>query len=201
MRSTAGAVKIGFSARPEWRRKMVEAKLGEPVALVYAAPLSRHMVAIERAAHELLKSKGRNGEWFDVSVGEAIAAIDAAAAEVEAAHPADSLDEAVDRGNSAYLNMRIDADLKRRATNAAKADHRTLTSLIEKLLDEYATGAEAIESRQREGRCPAKRPPKPAAFLNPWGRTLKPPTRPRPPSQRPAATSWSKRWCASSKID
>ena len=47
----------------------------------------------------------------------------------------------------ATLNLRIDADLKRRATNAAKADHRTLTSLIEKLLDEYATGAEVKGKR------------------------------------------------------
>ncbi len=35
------------------------------------------------------------------------------------------------------LNLRIDAELKDRATKAAKVDRRSLTSLIEHLLDEY----------------------------------------------------------------
>jgi predicted HicB family RNase H-like nuclease len=38
---------------------------------------------------------------------------------------------------TATLNLRIDSVLKKAALKAAKADHRSLTSLIEKLLADY----------------------------------------------------------------
>jgi len=42
-----------------------------------------------------------------------------------------------DQQKTASLNLRIRADLKRLAMQAASDDHRTVTSLIEKLLSEY----------------------------------------------------------------
>ena len=58
----------------------------------------------------------------------------------------------------ATLNLRIDDSLKKRAAKAAQADHRSLTSLVEKLLDDYAREFEADHvSMSRDG-------PPPEAF-------------------------------------
>jgi predicted HicB family RNase H-like nuclease len=48
------------------------------------------------------------------------------------------------------LNIRIDPDVKRRAQAAADADRRSLASLIEKLLDDYARGAERAKAERRK---------------------------------------------------
>jgi len=42
-----------------------------------------------------------------------------------------------ERRKTATLNLRIDPALKAAAEKAAKDDHRTLTTLIEKLLKDY----------------------------------------------------------------
>jgi hypothetical protein len=41
------------------------------------------------------------------------------------------------RLKTAQVNLRIDPELKAAAERAAAADHRSLTSLIEKLLSDY----------------------------------------------------------------
>jgi hypothetical protein len=45
--------------------------------------------------------------------------------------------KAAKRKKTAQLNLRIDPALKSAAETAAAADHRSLTSLIEKLLSEH----------------------------------------------------------------
>jgi predicted HicB family RNase H-like nuclease len=47
------------------------------------------------------------------------------------------------------LNIRIDAKLKERARRAAMEDHRSLASLIEKLLEDYC---DAHEGRTRRAK-------------------------------------------------
>jgi predicted HicB family RNase H-like nuclease len=47
------------------------------------------------------------------------------------------------------LNIRIDEKLKERARRAAMADHRSLASLIEKLLQEYCDAYEAKARRAK----------------------------------------------------
>jgi predicted HicB family RNase H-like nuclease len=47
------------------------------------------------------------------------------------------------------LNIRIDEKLKERARRAATADHRSLASLIEKLLEEYCAAYEAKAQRKK----------------------------------------------------
>ena len=47
------------------------------------------------------------------------------------------------------LNLRISTSLKERAQVVAKADHRSLTSLIEKLLDDCATAFERAKAAER----------------------------------------------------
>ena len=52
-----------------------------------------------------------------------------------------------ERIKSATLSLRIDPELKRSAEKAAAADHRSLTSLIEKLLADYVQQAKAKVKR------------------------------------------------------
>jgi|SRR6516164_85432 hypothetical protein len=66
-------LKIGVSQSPEAKRR----QLGY-VEVVYAIK-SNAATAIEGAVHEALRGRRIDGEWFDVSVENAIKAIDAAA--------------------------------------------------------------------------------------------------------------------------
>lgn len=47
----------------------------------------------------------------------------------------------VARRKTAQVNLRLDPELKAAAERAAAADHRSLTSLIEKLLSDHLQGA------------------------------------------------------------
>jgi hypothetical protein len=75
MRSENGLVKIGRSRNPEKRRKALQATSGFPVELIHHWP-SEAPSTVERAAHLLLSEHRKAGEWFDVSVEDAVAAIE-----------------------------------------------------------------------------------------------------------------------------
>lgn len=47
------------------------------------------------------------------------------------------------------LNIRIDPDVKKRAARAAEADRRSLSSLVEMLLENYATEHEKREAKRK----------------------------------------------------
>lgn len=51
------------------------------------------------------------------------------------------------RQKTAQIALRVDPDLKEKAEDAARADHRSLTSLIEKLLLEYIHESERLARR------------------------------------------------------
>ena len=50
---------------------------------------------------------------------------------------------------NARLNIRLDADVKKRAEKAAAADERSLSGLIQKLLLDYATAFEQRKTAER----------------------------------------------------
>jgi predicted HicB family RNase H-like nuclease len=50
---------------------------------------------------------------------------------------------------SATLNIRINPDVKKRAQRAAEGDRRSLASLVEKLLDDYASEFEKREGKRK----------------------------------------------------
>ena len=68
--------KVGFSANPAQRAKQVGQ--GLPVAVVHTVE-TEFPRAVERAAHDLLTPHRVSREWFDVSVEDAIAAVNKAA--------------------------------------------------------------------------------------------------------------------------
>lgn len=47
------------------------------------------------------------------------------------------------------LNIRISPDVKKRAARAAEADHRSLSSLVEMLLENYAVDFEKREGKRK----------------------------------------------------
>jgi hypothetical protein len=76
-KSDHGLVKIGKSGNPEKRLKYVQCASGLALNLAHVREL-KNAAAVEHAAHVLLRDKRRCGEWFDVSIEDAIKAIDQA---------------------------------------------------------------------------------------------------------------------------
>jgi hypothetical protein len=78
-RGLAGPVKIGIS-----KDVPVRAKCFGEINVLHRQPFDRKQARlVERVAHALLKEKRLNGEWFDVSPGEAISAIQSAVSLIE----------------------------------------------------------------------------------------------------------------------
>lgn len=73
--SPDGPVKIGVGAKPE--KRLGECQIGNPrpLALYWQYPWAAAPL-LERAAHHKLAESHLHGEWFDVSVADAVATID-----------------------------------------------------------------------------------------------------------------------------
>jgi T5orf172 domain len=77
LKSDHGLIKVGISKDPEKRLKGIRANSGLVIDLAHARELE-NAAAVEHAAHVILNTKRRGGEWFDITVEEAVSAIDAA---------------------------------------------------------------------------------------------------------------------------
>jgi len=83
MESEVG-VKIGISKNPDERLRQITNASGMQVSLRHTRD-HESAYAVEQNAHKILADKRLNGEWFNVTVNEAIAAIDEAASAIEEA--------------------------------------------------------------------------------------------------------------------
>jgi len=81
MESEVG-VKIGISKNPDERLRQITNASGMQVSLRHTRE-HESAYAVEQNAHKLLADKRRTGEWFSVTVDEAIAAINEAASAIE----------------------------------------------------------------------------------------------------------------------
>lgn len=98
MQSASGLVKIGVSKNVSARLKSLQASSGLAIKLITTfGPLSK-AIALERAAHALLADKREHGEWFSVTVNEAVEAI--SLVEPEFSGKEDGNEKAVDAGSS-----------------------------------------------------------------------------------------------------
>jgi hypothetical protein len=80
-----GPQKIGVATTPTQRLVMLQSGNAASLVLSGAIPMSRaEAFAVERQAHWLLRDDRLRGEWFDVSPGEALAAVQQAYADVTA---------------------------------------------------------------------------------------------------------------------
>lgn len=68
-----GPVKIGFSKTPEKRLKKLQTGHPEELRLYYFHSLpEKNVKLMERAVHDLNRHKRIKGEWFNMSVNDAI---------------------------------------------------------------------------------------------------------------------------------
>jgi hypothetical protein len=83
-----GLVKLGFSKNPDIRKYAVRRDVSGSVRLAFKIPVE-NMARCEAAVHERLKEKRAHGEWFTVTLDEAIECLKWAAENPKAvlAHP------------------------------------------------------------------------------------------------------------------
>jgi hypothetical protein len=85
--AASNAVKIGKTRDIKSRLDNIQSSHYEPLKLAFSLPCDDAVAAaVERLVHRLLSAKRLRGEWFDVTVEEALAAI-ADAIEVIQGHP------------------------------------------------------------------------------------------------------------------
>jgi predicted GIY-YIG superfamily endonuclease len=71
-----GPVKIGRSADPQKRLKQLQTGHALPLTIHYQQEISGDEVNLmERAVHKMIRHKRLKGEWFAISVEEAIAEV------------------------------------------------------------------------------------------------------------------------------
>lgn len=134
IKSEAGPVKIGISKEPD--RRLATLVQGQPFGAelmhVEAPPDGIPARTIEAAAHSILASKRRRGEWFDVTPAEAEDAIRAAIREA-IAQIETSVAE-VGTGKASAISLRVSDEVKAAAEKAADDDGRSLASYVERVL-------------------------------------------------------------------
>lgn len=78
-----GLVKVGFSTNAEQRMITLASQERTSVRLEHAEFVPENARLVERVAHVLLREKRERGEWFDVSVDDAVEAVREAVHAVE----------------------------------------------------------------------------------------------------------------------
>lgn len=105
MKNELGLVKIGKSKNPLSRRRALRLASGLSVEIERVFEFN-NAHAVEQAAHILLAAHRRSGEWFDVSVEDAIEAVKQA--EIELSQPIVHYTKSKKR--FAPLSMRLNTD-------------------------------------------------------------------------------------------
>jgi hypothetical protein len=74
--TAAGPVKLGLSMNPEKRVRQLQTGSALPLSIFHTEEVEDGRVKIaERALHQLLGHKRMKGEWFDMSVEQAVAEV------------------------------------------------------------------------------------------------------------------------------
>lgn len=119
IQSETGPVKIGVSANPKERLKLLTNAQPFGASIIHVTAVPRGKVyAVEAAAHAILKEKRQRGEWFNVTKDEAVAAIEEAVA-------------AVDRGETVKQMLRLRIKLAEKISDDAV---RRLIAMVGKKL-------------------------------------------------------------------
>lgn len=79
MGADPGLKKLGFAINPDRRRSRMQTGSAVPLSLLHKRVLPPSDAApVEAYAHWLLRDRRKHGEWFDVTLPEAVAAIESA---------------------------------------------------------------------------------------------------------------------------
>jgi|SRR6185437_16308855 len=140
VRSEIGPVKVGLSGQPKWRLSTLQVGSPTPLHLHFSAVVDEDAsLDLEERAHAILAAHRKSGEWFGVSADEAVAAVLAAASElgITLTKPPEK-EPKVRELKASSVTIRIEPELRAALERMARADVRTLSSLIEKILTEAA---------------------------------------------------------------
>lgn len=134
MKHADNLVKVGHSKKPEFRMKIVGG-----TDLLFTSELIDEVERVERTAHRLLKLSGKHvrGEYFRVSVHEAIAAIERARSIVDGRELPLEKAMPVKREKSYHFvgsYVRISAEAARILDAMAEAENRSRSNMIETLI-------------------------------------------------------------------
>jgi hypothetical protein len=115
---------VGYSINPRKRLHEIRSNSGRAgLTIGHQVTITDLPIrAVERAAHLLLRDKKLRGEWFDVSLDEAIAAIHDAIKLVETS--GDSGDQA------AVVSVRLEPEIKDALRKAAAEHSLTMSAMI-----------------------------------------------------------------------
>jgi hypothetical protein len=143
-----GAVKVGRSGNPGIRAITLASDTRQAVQVAFHTELRADASAIENTAHKLLAEKRQHGEWFNVTIEEATAAIARAIAIVDG-HEED-VTEGVRFRKSAtgdvmtkdtVLHIRMSRELKDALVEAAKSEGVSISDLVYRLLTDLCVKA------------------------------------------------------------
>ncbi len=115
---SGGLVKLGYSKNPDVRKHTVAQDIGAPVRVAFKIPVE-NMARSEAAAHARLKEKRSHGEWFTVSIEEAIECLQWAA-------------ENPEQPRSRAIGCRLDPETLARVDAKLKGGSRS--ALVERLI-------------------------------------------------------------------
>lgn len=139
--SPLGPCKVGVSDNPRSRLKGVQTDHQERLSLFYYKGIMRAR-EVEKASHHLLRDRHLHGEWFNVSVEEALVAINKAADNIGA-----HIDLTVPPHPPEYPG-----DLLKRLISNAKLSFEKCATMIGTTTNSvYLMTAKTPEGRQRRG--------------------------------------------------
>lgn len=148
MQRADGAVKIGISVDPHTRKITVGREVRQPVDVSFSIPLRSDARKVEVAAHKLLREKHETGEWFLVSVEEAMNAVSQAVRIVDGEEPDITADMPRIPKVNTYSSIYEDGNMEPRNIRFPKAHLAALSQmskdkgvkepeLIRRALEEY----------------------------------------------------------------
>lgn len=132
----AGPQKIGISANVDGRLAWLQSNSPHALRAHHAQPASDARL-VERVAHQLLAAKRLHGEWFDVSIAEAITAIDQA---IDLVESGDLSPLPVDNGVrfvTLRLPVAVHEQLREMAYTSRRSQHALAMEALNLLFDRH----------------------------------------------------------------
>ncbi|HMN36269.1 MAG TPA: GIY-YIG nuclease family protein [Hyphomicrobium sp.] len=140
IRSEPGPVKIGITGNVSRRLSYLRTASAVPLHLAYAGETEADVESVERQVHSILAERRMSGEWFNVSAQEAVEAVLQSANDLDIDLSKLEIVKFAGRQateKSLSLSFRPPSEAKRALEKAAKADRRSVSSLIEIVLTDY----------------------------------------------------------------
>jgi Meiotically up-regulated gene 113 len=148
MRRPDGAIKLGISGAPETRKNGLSCQIKKPVDIMFLIQKRPDARIVEGISHKLLEKKRDTGEWFFITVEEAMQAVSQAVDIVEGLLPdtTGELKRSSERKcvslenrpvKGARLEFRASKDLEAALKVVADKEGRSVSGLVNFVLTRY----------------------------------------------------------------